>query len=145
MPRAVAVPGALYLLEYQLSAAVGVGFVALAGVAVELGVMMVTYLRLALERREERARGEGRTLTAEDASAAVMEGAGRRIRPVAMTAATLVAGLAPIMLGDGTGAEVMRRIAAPMFGGIVGAGAVALLVIPALSLLWLRPRERRGP
>ena len=114
----------------------------MAGVAVELGVMMVTYLRLALERREERARGEGRALTAEDAGEAAMEGAGRRIRPVAMTAATLVAGLAPIMLGDGTGAEVMRRIAAPMFGGIVGAGAVALVLIPALFLLWQRRRLR---
>ena len=133
----------LYLLNYQLSVAVGVGFIALAGVAVELGVVMVTYLNLAMQRHTERAEREGRTPTAEDVRAAVMEGAGRRIRPIAMTVATLVAGLAPIMLGDGTGAEVMRRIAAPMFGGIVGAAMLALAVVPALFLLWQLHRVQR--
>ena len=128
----------LYLLDYQLSVAVGVGFIALAGVAVELGVVMTTYLNLAMQRHLQRAASEGRTPTAADVYAAVMEGAGLRVRPIAMTAATLVAGLAPIMLGDGTGAEVMRRIAAPMFGGIVGAALLALAVVPALFLLWQR-------
>ena len=133
----------LYLLNYQLSVAVGVGFIALAGVAVELGVVMVTYLNLAMQRHTEQAERERRMLTAEDVRAAVMEGAGRRIRPIVMTVATLVAGLAPIMLGDGTGAEVMRRIAAPMFGGIVGAALLALAVVPALFLLWQQRRIRR--
>ena len=133
----------LYLLNYQLSVAVGVGFIALAGVAVELGVVMVTYLNLAMQRHTERAESEGRTPSAQDVHAAVMEGAGRRIRPIVMTVATLVAGLAPIMLGDGTGAEVMRRIAAPMFGGIVGAALLALAVVPALFLLWQLRRVQR--
>ena len=130
----------LYFLDYQLSVAVGVGFIALAGVAVELGVVMITYLNLAMQRHRRQAEQEGRTPTADDVYAAVLEGAGQRIRPIVMTAATLVAGLAPIMLGEGTGAEVMRRIAAPMFGGIVGAAAVALAVIPALFLLWQQRR-----
>ena len=130
----------VYLLGYNLSVAVGVGFIALAGVAVELGVLMVTYLHLALRDRSRQARAEDRALTIEDARAAAMAGAGRRVRPIAMTAATLVAGLAPIMLGDGTGSEVMRRIAAPMFGGIVGAAALSLAVIPALFLLAQRFR-----
>ena len=132
----------LYLLNYQLSVAVGVGFIALAGVAVELGVVMVTYLNLALRDRVEAAKREGRAPTVEDVRRAVLDGAGRRIRPVAMTAATLLAGLLPIMLGEGTGAEVMRRIAAPMFGGIVGAALLALAVVPALFLLWQERRVR---
>lgn len=134
----------LYLLNYQLSVAVGVGFIALAGVAVELGVVMVTYLNLAMQRRVEQAQSAGRALTATDVEEAVMEGAGHRVRPIAMTAATLVAGLTPIMLGQGTGAEVMQRIAAPMFGGIVGAALLALAVIPALFLLWRKWQARNG-
>ena len=131
----------LHWLDYDLSVAVGVGFIALAGVAVELGVIMVTYLELAVAERRERAGREGRALTRQDIHEAVREGAARRVRPVVMTTASLVAGLTPIMLGDGTGAEVMRRIAAPMFGGILGAAALALLVIPALFLLWQQRRE----
>ena len=129
---------ALYLLNYNLSVAVGVGFIALAGVAVELAVVMLSYLNLALSERAQLAEREGRPLTAEDVHAAVLLGAGRRVRPVAMTAAALIAGLLPIMLGEGTGAEVMRRIATPMFGGILGATALALAVVPALFLLWQR-------
>ena len=129
---------ALYLLNYNLSVAVGVGFIALAGVAVELAVVMLSYLNLALSERAQLAEREGRALTAEDVHAAVLAGAGRRVRPVAMTAAALLAGLLPIMLGEGTGAEVMRRIATPMFGGILGATALALAVVPALFLLWQR-------
>ena len=129
---------ALYLLNYNLSVAVAVGFIALAGVAVELAVVMLSYLNLALSERAQLAEREGRPLTAEDVHAAVLVGAGRRVRPVAMTAAALLAGLLPIMLGEGTGAEVMRRIATPMFGGILGATALALAVVPALFLLWQR-------
>ena len=132
----------LYLLNYQLSVAVGVGFIALAGVAVELGVVMVTYLNLALRDRLQAAEREGRAPSVDDVRNAVLEGAGHRIRPVAMTAAALLAGLLPIMLGEGTGAEVMRRIAAPMFGGIVGAALLTLAVVPALFLLWQGRRVR---
>ena len=133
----------LHWLDYDLSVAVGVGFIALAGVAVELGVIMVTYLDLAVRERRDRVEGEGGALSTEHLIDAVREGAARRLRPVAMTAASLLAGLTPIMLSDGTGAEVMRRIAAPMFGGIIGAAALALAVIPALFLLW--QQRRLGP
>ena len=134
----------LHLLDYDLSVAVAVGFIALAGLAVELGVMMVTYLRLALAERATLAEREGRALDAQDIRLAVLDGAARRVRPIAMTAATLVAGLMPIMLGEGTGAEVMRRIAAPMFGGVLGAAVLALAVVPALFLLWHRRVVRNG-
>ena len=120
----------LYLLGYDLSVAVGVGFIALAGVAVEIGVIMLVYLNQALERR---------TITGvQDIEAAVMEGALLRIRPVVMTVAATIGGLLPIMLSGGTGSEVMRRIAAPMVGGMVSATVLALAVIPALFLLWRR-------
>ena len=128
----------LYALDYDLSVAVAVGFIALAGVAVELGVMMVTYLRLALAERATLAEREGRAIDDDDLRHAVLDGAARRVRPIAMTAATLVAGLMPIMLGEGTGAEVMRRIAAPMFGGVLGAAVLALAVIPALFFIHAR-------
>ena len=118
----------LYLLGYELSVAVGVGFIALAGVAVEIGVIMLVYLNQALERR---------TVTGkQDIEKAVMEGALLRIRPVIMTVAATIGGLLPIMLSSGTGSEVMRRIAAPMVGGMVSATVLALAVIPALFLLW---------
>ena len=135
----------LHWLDYDLSVAVGVGFIALAGVAVELGVIMVTYLELAVRERRERVEQAIGALSAQHLAEAVREGAARRLRPVAMTAASLLAGLTPIMLSDGTGAEVMRRIAAPMFGGIIGAAALALAVIPALFLLWQRHRLSRSP
>ena len=118
----------LYLLGYELSVAVGVGFIALAGVAVEIGVIMLVYLNQALDRR---------TIASEqDIEDAVMEGALLRIRPVVMTVAATIGGLLPIMLSTGTGSEVMRRIAAPMVGGMISATVLALAVIPALFLLW---------
>jgi Cu(I)/Ag(I) efflux system membrane protein CusA/SilA len=120
----------LYLLGYQLSVAVGVGFIALAGVAVEIGVVMLVYLNQAIRRREVE--------SLEDVQEAVMEGALLRIRPVIMTVAATIGGLLPIMFGSGTGSEVMRRIAAPMVGGMVSATILTLAVIPALFLLWRR-------
>jgi Cu(I)/Ag(I) efflux system membrane protein CusA/SilA len=120
----------LYALGYELSVAVGVGFIALAGVAVEIGVIMLVYLNQALARR---------TLsTIDDIREAVIEGALLRIRPVIMTVAATIGGLLPIMFGSGTGSEVMRRIAAPMVGGMVSATLLTLVVIPALFLLWRR-------
>ncbi len=135
----------LYLLDYQLSVAVGVGFIALAGVAVEIGVVMLVYLNQAMRRRTEKAASEGRELCYDDVRDAVTDGALLRIRPVMMTVAAIIAGLLPIMLGSGTGSEIMRRIAAPMVGGMISATILTLLVIPAMFLLWrghVTPRPR---
>jgi Cu(I)/Ag(I) efflux system membrane protein CusA/SilA len=126
----------LYWLDYNLSVAVGVGFIALAGVAAETGVVMLVYLDQALARRKETARMEGRMVTMVELREAVVEGALLRLRPKMMTVATIIVGLLPIMYGSGTGSEVMRRIAAPMVGGIVSATLLTLVVIPAVFLLW---------
>jgi len=126
----------LYLLGYELSVAVGVGFIALAGVAVEIGVIMLVYLNQAIRRRIASAAESGRDLSPDDIEQAVVEGAVLRIRPVMMTVAATIGGLLPIMFGGGTGSEVMRRIAAPMVGGMVSATVLTLIVIPALYLLW---------
>ena len=126
----------LYLLDYNMSVAVGVGFIALAGVSVEIGVVMLVYLNQALRRLLDEAAHQGRELTRQDVRAAVVEGALLRVRPIMMTVAAIVAGLLPIMLGGGTGSEVMRRIAAPMVGGMVSATVLTLIVIPAVFLIW---------
>jgi Cu(I)/Ag(I) efflux system membrane protein CusA/SilA len=126
----------LYWLGYELSVAVGVGFIALAGVAVEIGVVMLVYLNQAIRRRIAAAQASGRSLTLGDVQQAVIEGALLRVRPIMMTVAAIIAGLLPIMLGGGTGSEVMRRIAAPMVGGMVSATILTLIVIPALFLFW---------
>jgi Cu(I)/Ag(I) efflux system membrane protein CusA/SilA len=128
----------LYLLEYNLSVAVGVGFIALAGVAVEIGVVMLVYLKQALTKVTNNAAKEGRDLSNADLSQAVVDGALMRVRPIMMTVAAIIAGLLPIMLGSGTGSEVMRRIAAPMVGGMISATLLTLAVIPAAFLLWQR-------
>ena len=126
----------LFLLGYDLSVAVGVGFIALAGVAVEIGVVMLVYLEQAMQDHTARAKTEGRELSTDDVRKAVFDGAVLRVRPIMMTVAAIIAGLLPIMLGGGTGSEVMRRIAAPMVGGMVSATILTLVVIPALFLLW---------
>ena len=126
----------LYLLGYDLSVAVGVGFIALAGVAVEIGVIMLVYLNQAIREHMTTAEAEGRALTINDVRQAVLDGALLRVRPIMMTVAAIIAGLMPIMLGGGTGSEVMRRIAAPMVGGMISATLLTLVVIPALFLLW---------
>ncbi|MDH3275328.1 MAG: efflux RND transporter permease subunit [Gammaproteobacteria bacterium] len=126
----------LFLLGYDLSVAVGVGFIALAGVAVEIGVVMLVYLNQAIRQHMATAESEGRALSIEDVRQAVIDGALMRVRPIMMTVAAIIAGLLPIMLGGGTGSEVMRRIAAPMVGGMVSATILTLIVIPALFLLW---------
>ena len=118
----------VYLLGYNMSVAVGVGFIALAGVAAEFGVVMLLYLDQALARRQP--------ATAAQLREAIIEGAVLRVRPKAMTVAVIFAGLLPIMLGGGTGSEVMRRIAAPMIGGMITAPLVSMLVIPVLFYLW---------
>jgi Cu(I)/Ag(I) efflux system membrane protein CusA/SilA len=130
----------LYLLGYHMSVAAGVGFIALAGVAVEIGVVMLVYLKQALASEKNKARKEQRALTSENLTAAVTNGALMRVRPIMMTVAAIIAGLLPIMLGSGTGSEVMRRIAAPMVGGMISATLLTLALIPAVFLLW----QRRG-
>lgn len=126
----------LWMLGYHLSVAVAVGFIALAGVATEIGVIMMAYLNHAWDRRRSEAAGRGLTLDLRQLDEAVMEGAALRVRPVIMTVTAILAGLLPIMLGGGTGSEVMRRIAAPMVGGMLSATVLALLLIPAVYRLW---------
>lgn len=121
----------LYGLGYNFSVAAAVGFIALAGVAAEFGVIMVLYLNQAVKKHQQ----SGITLTASQMSAAIHEGAVLRVRPKAMTVATIMAGLLPIMWGGGTGSEVMQRIAAPMIGGMVSAPLLSMLVIPAVYML----------
>ena len=127
--------GAIWYLDhlgYNLSVAVWVGIIALAGVAAETGVVMLLYLDEAYERRLR----EGRMTTAQDLREAVMEGAVQRVRPKMMTVAAIMGGLLPIMWTTGTGADVMKRIAAPMIGGMVSSTVLTLLVIPVLYALW---------
>ena len=129
----------LYLLGYNLSIAGAVGFIALAGVSAEFGVIMLLYLKNAWQERV----GRGTTSEA-DLLNAIREGAVLRVRPKAMTVAVILAGLLPIMWGTGTGSEVMQRIAAPMVGGMVTAPLLSMFVIPAAYLLMRRPRERKA-
>jgi len=119
-------------LGHDRSVAVAVGFIALAGVAAELGVVMLIYLDNTLKRYA----AEGRLSSAADLKAAIIEGAVLRIRPKAMTVAVIIAGLLPIMLSAGTGSEVMQRIAAPMVGGMITAPLLSLFVLPAIYLRW---------
>lgn len=128
----------LYALGYNMSVAVGVGFIALAGVAIEIGVLMLTYLNQSLREIKNTVDTEGRGLTADDIKSAVMEGAAQRVRPIMMTVATVVAGLVPIMMGGGAGSEVMQRIAAPMVGGMISTLILTMLLLPAVFFLWKR-------
>ena len=127
----------LWLLGYNLSVAGAVGFIALAGVAAEFGVIMLLYLKQAWSARV----AQGKT-GVDDLLDAIREGAVLRVRPKAMTVAVILAGLFPIMWGEGTGSEVMQRIAAPMVGGMITAPLLSMFVIPAAYLLMRRPRER---
>jgi len=122
-------------LGYNLSVAVIIGFIALAGVAAETGVVMLIYLDHALEKSRSLAQAEGYELTLADLYAAIQEGAVERVRPKMMTVVAIMAGLLPIMWGTGTGSEVMRRIAAPMVGGMVSSTLLTLIVIPAIYAL----------
>ena len=126
----------MYLEGFNFSVAVGVGFIALAGVAVEIGVIMLVYLNQAYRQALEEHQTNGSELTEAKLKVAVMEGAGMRIRPVMMTVATIVIGLMPILYGTGTGSEIMSRIAAPMVGGMLSAVVLTLIVLPAIYYLW---------
>ncbi len=125
----------LWLLGYNLSVAVAVGFIALAGVAAETGVVMLIYLDRAWQEIRARCVAEGRALNRDDLHAAIMVGAVERVRPKMMTVVAIMAGLLPIMWGTGTGSEVMSRIAAPMIGGMISSTVLTLVVIPVLYAL----------
>jgi Cu(I)/Ag(I) efflux system membrane protein CusA/SilA len=122
----------MWWLDFNLSVAAAVGFIALAGVAAETGVVMLIYLDHALNELKAQREGEGRRFTKEDLHVAVMSGAVERVRPKMMTVAAITAGLLPIMWSHGTGAEVMQRIAVPMIGGMVSSTLLTLAVIPAI-------------
>ncbi len=137
----------LWLLGYNLSVAVAVGFIALAGVAAETGVVMLIYLERAWQEAQARCAAEGRQPVSGDLHAAIMEGAVERVRPKMMTVTAIMAGLLPIMWSSGAGSEVMSRIAAPMIGGMISSTVLTLVVIPVIYAL-IKQREiasaRRG-
>jgi Cu(I)/Ag(I) efflux system membrane protein CusA/SilA len=126
----------LYLEGFNFSVAVGVGFIALAGVAVEIGVIMLVYLNQAYKRMLDDHHSENKQVSLHALQQAVLEGAVMRVRPVMMTSASIILGLLPVLYGTGTGSEVMSRIAAPMVGGMLSALLLTLLILPAIYLLW---------
>ncbi|MDP7593268.1 MAG: efflux RND transporter permease subunit [Litorilituus sp.] len=135
----LAMVGSLWLMYFQgynFSVAVGVGFIALAGVAVEIGVIMLVYLNHSFQDMIKYHQIKELAVTKKAVFNAVQEGAGHRVRPVVMTAAAIIVGLLPILFGSGTGSEVMSRIAAPMVGGMISVVLLALLVLPAFFYLW---------
>ena len=134
----------MWLLGYNLSVAVAVGFIALAGVAAETGVIMLIYLDHAWEELKAKRRKENQAPTLHDLYEAIMEGAVERVRPKMMTVVAIMAGLLPIMWGTGTGSEVMSRIAAPMVGGMISSTVLTLAVIPAIYALVKQWRMKRG-
>ena len=125
----------LWFLDYNVSVAVGVGFIALAGVAAETGVVMLMYLDQAFREKQRQCLEQQRAFTEDDLYSALMDGAAERLRPKIMTVTAIMAGLLPILWSTGTGSEVMRRIAAPMVGGMVSSTLLTLIVIPALYAL----------
>jgi Cu(I)/Ag(I) efflux system membrane protein CusA/SilA len=125
-----------YLLGYNLSVAVAVGFIALAGVAAEFGVVMLLYLDHAIEEHKH----NGELVDVAMLRRVIVQGALLRVRPKMMTVAVIVAGLLPVMFSDGAGSDVMKRIAAPLVGGMLTAPLLSLFVIPVLYLLWQKKR-----
>jgi copper/silver efflux system protein len=136
----------MWWLGYNLRVAVAVGFIALAGVAAETGVVMLIYLDHALKERAARCAAEGRTMTGDDLRTAIMAGAVERVRPKMMTVVAMMAGLLPILWSEGAGSEVMRRIAVPMVGGMLSSTFLTLIVIPAIYIVVKRRtvRAREG-
>jgi Cu(I)/Ag(I) efflux system membrane protein CusA/SilA len=122
----------LYLLNYNLSVAVGVGFIALAGIAVESGIVMLAFLNKAVDLFKS----SEKELNRERLFAYITEAASQRVRPIMMTTCSTIAGLLPIMFISGTGSEIMTRVAAPMIGGMVSSSILTLIVIPAVFYIW---------
>jgi Cu(I)/Ag(I) efflux system membrane protein CusA/SilA len=130
----------IWALGYNWSVAMAIGFIALAGVAAETGVVMLIYLDHAWKARLEKGRA-----TLRDLYDAIVEGAVERVRPKMMTVTAIIAGLLPILWGHGAGGSVMRRIAAPMIGGMVSSAILTLVVIPAVYSLWRERQVMRAP
>jgi Cu(I)/Ag(I) efflux system membrane protein CusA/SilA len=130
----------LWLLDYNLSVAVWVGVIALAGLDAQTGVVMLLYLTLAHRAHAQ----AGRLRNFADLEEAIVEGAARRIRPKLMTVITMIVGLTPLLWSAGTGADMMKRIAAPMVGGLVSSFLLELLVYPALFAIWKSRALRAG-
>jgi Cu(I)/Ag(I) efflux system membrane protein CusA/SilA len=142
----LAMIGSIWLIYWEgfnFSVAVGVGFIALAGVAVEIGVIMLVYLNQAFNSMLADCKEQGRQPTSDSLFNAILTGAALRVRPVMMTAATIIIGLLPILYGVGTGSEVMSRIAAPMVGGMVSVLFLTLLILPVIYLIWKRMQLRK--
>ena len=129
----------MFFSGYNMSVAVAVGFIALAGLAAETGVVMLVYLDEAFTRFK----AEGRMNSWSDLKQAISEGAVERVRPKLMTVATTLIGLLPVMIGSATGSLVMKRIAAPMVGGLISSTILTLIIIPAIYALWKRFALRR--
>ena len=130
----------MYFEGYNFSVAAGVGFIALAGVAVEIGVIMLVYLNQSFDELKMQATKRGTAISIVEFRNALLTGAGMRVRPVMMTVATIILGLLPVLYGEGTGSEVMSRVAAPMVGGMTSAVILTLIVLPALYLLVKKPQ-----
>jgi Cu(I)/Ag(I) efflux system membrane protein CusA/SilA len=139
----------MWALGFNMSVAVAVGFIALAGVAAETGVVMLIYLNQALADVRERRAAAGQALSRTDLHDAIMEGAVERVRPKMMTVVAIMAGLLPILWSTGTGSEIMQRIAVPMIGGMISSTLLTLIVIPAIFGLvkgfGLPPGQSRPP
>jgi Cu(I)/Ag(I) efflux system membrane protein CusA/SilA len=131
----------LYFLNYNMSIAVWVGIIALAGLDAETGVVMLLYLDLAYERWQR----EGRLNTLADLKDSIMFGAVKRIRPKIMTVSVILAGLIPIMFSHGTGADIMKRIAAPMVGGVITSTILELIIYPVIYMIWRSRRFKEYP
>jgi len=131
----------LYLLNYNMSIAVWVGIIALAGLDAETGVVMLLYLELAYNQWKK----EGKLNNANDLKDAIMHGAVKRIRPKIMTVSVILAGLVPIMFSHGTGADVMKRIAAPMVGGVITSTILELIIYPAIYMIWKKREMEKQP
>jgi Cu(I)/Ag(I) efflux system membrane protein CusA/SilA len=142
-PTIYAMSGGLllqWLLHYNFSVAVAVGYIALFGIAVETGVVMVVYLHEALEHR----RNEGRLVTNEDVEAAAIEGAVQRLRPKLMTVSAVLASLAPILWASGIGSDVMRPIAAPIVGGMITSTIHVLILVPVFFVMMKERALKKG-
>jgi copper/silver efflux system protein len=134
----------MWWLGFNMSVAVAVGFIALSGVAAEIGVIMLIYLDHAMKELQAERRAEGKPFTRTDLNEAIMHGTVERVRPIAMTVVAIMAGLIPILWSTGTGSEVMQRIAVPMIGGMISSTILTLVVIPAVYALikgFRLPRE----
>ena len=131
----------IHILGYNMSVAVGVGFIALAGLATETGIVMLVYLDEVFYR--QKAAGKMNTLS--DLHAAIIEGAVERVRPKIMTVATTLIGLLPVMVGSGAGSQIMKRIAAPMVGGLVSSTVMTLIIIPVIYDLWKTNTIKKQP